>query len=241
MFINGKVKAEQQNLRQHSLDYEKMMAEQKERIFALIDENNKLKELNDVYKTREEKINSALVLAVEKAEEYETASKMRYDAEIKRIKIFSQKWISYFNKIKELLPEDKKLISAEKLIKDMDTVVFNSDYNLKKEQLVIKEKNNEMEKHYKQEKERIEEISKDELYKKYLEGYNENAATFDLIELAETKPKLDAKQFAEIIEKVRKAAEGSEKNNKHAINLEEVLNPQNLPELEVLCNELGIS
>lgn len=242
MISRNKGKTEQQNFKQQAFDYEKMMSEQKERIFELIDENKKLKDLNDIYRKKDEEISGALMLAVQKANEYETASKIQYELEVKRIKVFHQKWISYFNKIKELLPEDKNLIAAEKLIKDMDMIVFNSDKNLKKEQIVIKEKNKdiEIENQYKAEKERLEELNKNDLYEKYSEGYNENAATLDLVEIAERKPKLNSKEFAEIIEKVRVAAEKNKQKNIHAIDLEEVINPKNLPDLEVLCSELGL-
>ena len=240
MFSNNK-KNEQQSFIKQSKDYEDMLSEQKERIFELIDENKKLNELNEVYKKKDEQISGALVLAVEKAEEYETACKIRYEIEAKRIKAMHNKWASYYDKIKELLPCDKNLLAAQKLIKDLDTMVFNNDKNLQKEQLVIKDKKEkEVEEQYREEKQRLEEINKKALYDKYLEGYNENAATLDLVELSQKRPKLNSAEFANIIEKVRCAAEKIEPQNKHAIDLEEVLNPKNLPDLEELCSELGL-
>jgi len=234
MFKSDKVN-EQLNFKQQALDCEKMLSEQKERIFSLIDENNKLKELNDVYKNNEEKINSALILAIEKADEYEKASKLRYELEVKRIKILYYKWFNYFSKIKKLLPEDKNLIAAEKLIKDLDVLVFNIDENFQKERFLVKDKEEETEGLYQAEKERIGKIEKDELYNKYKEGYNENIATVNSSVQSE-KVLLSPKEFAKIIEKIRLLT----KTESHIINLEEIQNPKDLPGLDVLCSELGI-
>lgn len=235
----GEKISEQLNLKQQALDYEKMLSEQKERIFYLVDENNKLKELNDIYKKNEEKVNAALILAVEKAGEYEQASKLSYELEIKKMKTYYAKWLNYLNKVKKLLPEDKNLLAAEKLIKDLDVLVFNADENLKKEQFLVKDPvDKEIESQYQAEKERIEKINKDEIYNKYLEGFSENAAAIDGAEQAEIK-KLTPKEFAKIIEKIAKLSEGG--NGKgHLIDLQEIQNPKDLPDLDTLCSELGI-
>lgn len=229
---------EQLSLKQQALDYEKQLSEQKERIFCLVDENNKLKELNAVYQRNEEKINAALILAVEKADDYKEAAKLRYDVEVERIKAFYNKWLNYLNKVRKLIPEDKKLIAAEKLIKDMDTLVFSADESLKKEEFLINDKiDKEIENQYKAEKERLEEISKNELQNKYKESYDENAATLAI--KPEKKIMLTPKEFAKIIERLKERFE-PKNGGEYLIDLNEVLNPKDLPDIDVLCSELGL-
>lgn len=245
MFSN-KASEQQKNFNKQIFDYEKLLDEQKERIFSLLSENKKLNDELQVYKIKEKSINDALVLAVEKANEHNDGLKIIFDLELKRLKDYQNIWLKYIEKIKRLLPADKNLIEANKLMEEMNNLVFDSEVNLQKERLILKSdskkeseeqdekfERKEMQKIskvYKEEKERLEKIS-NELYEKYSEGHDETAASLD----QETKipQKLSPKEFFSLVQKINDA-------KVHAIDLDEVLNPTNLPDLSVLCEELGL-
>lgn len=70
------------------------------RINELITQNNLLRGELNAYKKREEKVNNALVLAVEKANDIEKMANKRVQLELERIRAFSAKWIQYCDNIK---------------------------------------------------------------------------------------------------------------------------------------------
>ena len=244
--FNNKAEELQKSFNKQILDYEKRLDEQKERIFSLLSENKRLSNDLQAYIDKEKSINDALVLAVEKADEHNGTLKILFELELKRLKNYKNNWQNYVEKVKRLLPFDKNLIEANKLMEDMNNLVFDSEINLQKDRLIIKGENSVKEteddgfekkelqkisKVYKEEKERLGKIS-DELFQKYSKGHNETAASLD----AAAKPmsKLSPKEFFNLVQKMHEAA------TIHAIDLDEVLNPTNLPELSVLCEELGL-
>lgn len=70
------------------------------RINELITQNNLLRGELNAYKKREEKVNNALVLAVEKANDIEKMANKRVQIELERIRAFSNKWVQYCDNIK---------------------------------------------------------------------------------------------------------------------------------------------
>jgi len=247
--FNNKAFEQQKNFNKQILDYEKSLNEQKERIFSLLSENKKLNDELQIFMNKEKSINDALVLAVEKAKEHEDTLKVMFEYELKRLEDYKNIYISYIEKIKRLLPIDKNLLEANKLMEEMNKLVFNSETNLQMDRLILKDQSpkNELQekdevfekkelqkfsKIYKEEKMRLEKIS-NELYQKYSDGHNETAASLD-ISAKNSDTKLSPKEFFSLVQKMHMAATA------HAIDLDEVLNPKNLPDLEILCKELGL-
>lgn len=100
-------------------DYEKNMSDQKDRIYDL---RNQVKDLEiklEEYRSRARQINQALMAAVSKAEELESAAKIKYDMEIKSLKLFHTKWLSYYKKIIEKYPIDDELVKVAKFNQNM--------------------------------------------------------------------------------------------------------------------------
>jgi cell division septum initiation protein DivIVA len=100
-------------------DYEKSLSEQKDRIFELREKNKELEEKLEVFKSRSRQITQALLAAVAKAEELEQAARLKYDMEIKGLKMFHAKWLSYYKKIIEKYPIDDELVKIARFIKNM--------------------------------------------------------------------------------------------------------------------------
>ncbi|HEY8420034.1 MAG TPA: DivIVA domain-containing protein [Clostridia bacterium] len=100
-------------------NYEKSLSEQKDRIFELREQIKELESKLEVYKSRSRQINQALMAAVAKAEELEQAARLKYDMEIKGLKMFHAKWLSYYKKIIEKYPIDDELVKIAKFNKNM--------------------------------------------------------------------------------------------------------------------------
>ncbi|HEY8423135.1 MAG TPA: hypothetical protein VIL23_00015, partial [Clostridia bacterium] len=100
-------------------NYEKSLSEQKDRIFELREQIKDLEAKLEAYRSRSRQINQALLAAVAKAEELEQAARIKYDMEIKELKIFHAKWLSYYKKIIEKYPIDDELIKIAKFNKNM--------------------------------------------------------------------------------------------------------------------------
>ena len=88
-----------------TLKYENKLSEQRDKIFALKNENNMLQSNLDDYKIKEEEMSKALLFAVEKSEQIEKSSKKVYELEIRRMRLIYAKW-------KEILD----MINIEELI-----------------------------------------------------------------------------------------------------------------------------
>ena len=85
------------------------VAAEKDKIFALLEENAELKQQNAALLRRDKLISDALVAAVEKAKEIESAAKRKCDLEIKRLRLFQAKWQQYFARVMEQYPVDENL------------------------------------------------------------------------------------------------------------------------------------
>lgn len=99
--------------------YEHSLSEQKDRIFELREQVKELESKLEVFKSRGRQINQALMAAVAKAEELEQAAKIKYDMEIKELKLFHAKWLSYYNKIIEIYPINDELVKVAKFNENM--------------------------------------------------------------------------------------------------------------------------
>ena len=103
-------------------EYEDELAKQKALILSLKD---KLIELNDKVKSLESKkemVASALVRAVEKADETEKTAKRKLDTEIAQLKSFHARWTSYYQKLIQKYPLDEELKKAEEFRKDHERI-----------------------------------------------------------------------------------------------------------------------
>lgn len=100
-------------------NYEKSLSEQKDRIFELREQIKELESKLEAYRSRGRQINQALLAAVAKAEELEQAAKIKYDMEIKGLKMFHAKWLSYYKKIIEKYPIDDDLVKIARFNKKM--------------------------------------------------------------------------------------------------------------------------
>lgn len=100
-------------------NYEKNLSEQKDRIFELREQIKELESKLEAYRSRSRQITQALLAAVAKAEELEQTAKLKYDMEIKGLKMFHAKWLSYYKKIIEKYPIDDELIKIAKFNKNM--------------------------------------------------------------------------------------------------------------------------
>lgn len=106
-----------------TMTYENKLSEQKERIFNLVDENKKLTEELAKYRKKDSEISSALMLALSKAQEIENSAKQRYAMEIERLKLFHTKWVAHYEKIRKSLPADENVITAESFLFEMDKIL----------------------------------------------------------------------------------------------------------------------
>ena len=99
--------------------YEHSLSEQKDRIFELREQVKELESKLEVFVSRRRQINSALMAAVAKAEELEQAAKIKYDMEIKELKLFHAKWLAYYNKIIEKYPINDEFVKVAKFNENM--------------------------------------------------------------------------------------------------------------------------
>jgi len=75
-----------------TLKYEKRLSENKDKIFALKNENNLLNTTISEAKLREEELSKALIFAVEKAEQIERSAKKLYELEVRRMRLLYVRW-----------------------------------------------------------------------------------------------------------------------------------------------------
>lgn len=79
-------------------NYELQIGEYRVNISDLHVKIDKLEAELNKYKEKEETIGKSIEKAIEKAEEIEYTSKIRFALEGERIKVFKEKWLSYVNK-----------------------------------------------------------------------------------------------------------------------------------------------
>lgn len=108
-------------------EHEDELAKQKALILTLKD---KLISLSDKVKEMESQkrmVSSALVKAVEKAEETEKIAKQKLDNEIAQLKTFHIRWTSYYKKLIEKYPLDEELKNAEEFTKKVNEIFLSPD------------------------------------------------------------------------------------------------------------------
>ena len=113
-------------------EYEDELAKQKALILSLKD---KLIELNDKVKSLESKkemVASALVRAVEKADETEKTAKRKLDTEIAQLKSFHARWTSYYQILIQKYPQDEELKKAEEFTQKINEIFLEPDEQDKK-------------------------------------------------------------------------------------------------------------
>lgn len=101
------------------------VAAEKDRIFALLEENAELKQQNATLLRRDKLISDALVAAVEKAKEIESVAKRKCDLEIKRLRLFQAKWRQYFARVMEKYPVDQNLQKMQEFTRKVDEILGN--------------------------------------------------------------------------------------------------------------------
>lgn len=172
------------------LSYENKLSDQKDRIFGLLEENRKITEELNTLKEKDIQISQTLTIAVQKAKEIEDAAKAKYNMEIERLKIFHNKWVSYYDSLKDKLVQNEDRAKAESFINKMDEILgFSGREHLS-------QKDSYIEQQYEEELQRLNNID---------QGAEEAATADD-----------------------------------DGIDMEEVLNPKNLPKLEDIIKQMGI-
>lgn len=202
-------------------EYENTLFGQKERIFSLREENKKLKDELESYQKKDKQISSALVLALQKAREIEETAKIKSGLEMLRLKEFHVKWVSYYEKVQKLFPEDEKLKSAGIFLKKMQEIL----------RIGIPTPDPEDEKNFRREleagKERINSAMQDV---KSVTVASAEAEEERILRKLKDKPEGESSS-ADFFKSLEKAARG---------NFEEILDGENLSGLEDLCREMGL-
>ena len=130
-------------------EYEQKLKEQKERILALREENESLKQKLNSYSVKDESISRALVLAVEKAKELENSSKNLYELEIQRIRILYSRWEKMLEAIVQKYPNIKTITEVKNLMNEFDssiksTIKTSFEANPEKDKIYVKQLLNKM-------------------------------------------------------------------------------------------------
>ena len=202
-------------------EYENTLFGQKERIFSLREENKKLKEELESYQKKDKQISSALVLALQKAREIEETAKIKSGLEMLRLKEFHRKWVSYYEKVQKLFPEDEKIKSAGIFLKKMQEILH----------IGIPSQGPEDEKTFRREleagKERINSALQDT---KSMTLASAEAEEERILQKLKDKPEGESSSD-DFFKSIEKAARG---------NFEEILDGENLSSLEDLCREMGL-
>ena len=92
---------------------EKIHCEQRERIDTLVEENFALKELVKEYKSKEDKIAEAIIVARENADKMTAEIKLRYMMELDRLNMFRAKWTGVYDELKERYGFDGDALNVE--------------------------------------------------------------------------------------------------------------------------------
>ncbi len=101
-----------------TLKYEEKLAEQKDRLISLKSELDMANASLNEYKDKDKQISRALVMAVEKAEQIEDASKRIYGLEIKRVRLLYNRWEVLLEEIENRYPNLATTGKTKILLKD---------------------------------------------------------------------------------------------------------------------------
>ena len=103
-----------------SIKYEEKLAEQKDRVLAMRNELNIMKERLETYKNKDKQISQALVYAVDKAGQIENSARKLYDLEIKRVNILYEHWKVILNEIEKLYGNSEHSEHLNELIAEFE-------------------------------------------------------------------------------------------------------------------------
>ena len=132
------------------------LIEQKERIADLKKQNASLTAELSSLRSREEQIKLTLLKATRTAEELDADLKRRYQAELERLNLFSAKWTSAYEEIKERYNFSKDALNMESVIVQTTinlTKFLSQDFSLAKGSEA-----DEMEAYFKSEVERLKTV-----------------------------------------------------------------------------------
>ena len=135
------------------------LIEQKERIADLKKQNVDLTNELTALRSREEQIKLTLLKATKTAEELDADLRRRYQAELERLKLFSAKWTSTYEEIKERYNFSKDALNMESVIVQTElnlTAFLSQDFSLAKGSNA-----DEMENYFKQEVNRLKKVQQD--------------------------------------------------------------------------------
>ncbi len=104
-------------------EYESKLAEQKNRIFQLRNELTEREKQLAAFKSKTDLISTAILNAVQKADEIEKLAQARYRDEMQRLRTFHDKWQAHYNKMLEKYPDDEGLKAIEKFNAAMDDIL----------------------------------------------------------------------------------------------------------------------
>lgn len=129
-------------------EYESKLAEQKNRIFQLRNELTEREKQIAAFKSKTDLISTAILNAVQKADEIEKLAAARYRDEMQQLRAFHDKWQAHYNKMLEKYPDDEGLKAIEKFNSAMDDILSGGSAAMK-----------EIEKQFDSEKNRVENVA----------------------------------------------------------------------------------
>lgn len=104
-------------------ELERVLAEQKGRIFDLKNELTMSEKQIAKYKSKSEQMSKALMNAVGRADEIEYLAFQKYKMEMAQLKNFHDRWMSYYNKIIKKYPLDKDLQALADFNQKMNDII----------------------------------------------------------------------------------------------------------------------
>ena len=107
-------------------EYKAQIAEQKNKIYELYKENERLKSELLELKDRETQSAKALIDAEKKAMEISEKAQLQYVLTIEKLKNFSNRWSAYFSELKEKYPMYKPVNKAVDVKARLDAFLKNS-------------------------------------------------------------------------------------------------------------------
>ncbi len=104
-------------------EYENRLSEQKHRIFQLKSELAEREKRLAEHEAKRDVVATAIISAVEKAEEIEKLSATRYREEMAMLRAFHDKWQAHYNSLLDKYPDDAGLRAIEKFNADVSDVL----------------------------------------------------------------------------------------------------------------------
>ena len=102
-------------------------ARQQERIFELKDKLEKAEKELAEYRAQSAMVTKAIETAVKKADEIEELSKLKYRQEMEQLKVFHDKWLSYYKKLLKKYPMDDELVGLGAFNRSMSEILKNGE------------------------------------------------------------------------------------------------------------------